>query len=123
MPRSGEVQNGPCPPDCCRPFRSRRAHGMENTQGPTVRRYMLGRRLRALRDQAGMTAVQAAAHLDLTQPTITRIEKGRNAILVRNVKQLCQLYRVEAPLLDTLVRLARESDGVDWFAVYGDTVP
>jgi transcriptional regulator with XRE-family HTH domain len=84
---------------------------------------MLGRRLRALRDQAGMTAVQAAQHLDVTQPTITRIEKGRNAILVRNVKQLCQLYRVGAPLLDTLVRLARESDGLDWFAVYGDTVP
>lgn len=96
---------------------------MENTQGPTVRRYMLGRRLRAIRDQAGITAVQAAQHLDVTQPTITRIEKGRNAILVRNVKQLCQLYRVGAPLLDTLVRLARESDGLDWFAVYGDTVP
>lgn len=96
---------------------------MEIASGPTVRRYLLGRQLRALREAAGKTAAQAAAHCDLTQPTITRIEKGRNAILVRNVKQLCQLYGVEVPMLDTFVRLARESDGTDWFTTYSETVP
>ena len=96
---------------------------METASGPTVRRYLLGKRLRALREAAGITAVQAAQHCDLTQPTITRIERGRNAILPRNVKQLCQLYGIGVPMLDTLVRLARESDGVDWFITYSDTVP
>lgn len=96
---------------------------METTSGPTVRRYLLGRRLRKLREAKGLTAADAARYLGVTQPTISRIENGRNAILVRNVRLLCQLYEVEAPLLDTFIRLAEESDGVDWFAVYGDTVP
>lgn len=96
---------------------------METSPGPTVRRFLLGRRLRKLREQTGKTAADAAKYLGVTQPTISRIENGRHAILSRNVRLLCQLYEVEAPMLDTYVRLAEESDGVEWFAVYGDTVP
>lgn len=96
---------------------------MEHASSITVRRYLVGRQLRLLREQAGKTTTEAAAALYVKQPTVTRIEKGRNAILERNARKLCELYEVDAATTELLVQQARDSDGTEWFAVYSQTVP
>ncbi|WP_434439681.1 helix-turn-helix domain-containing protein [Lentzea sp. E54] len=96
---------------------------MEHASSITVRRYLVGRRLRLLREQAGKTTTEAATFAYLKQPTITRIEKGRHAILERNVRRLCELYEVDAAGTEQLVSDALASDGTEWFAVYSETVP
>lgn len=91
--------------------------------GPTVRRRQLGKMLRKLRIEAGRKSEEAAGYLDLRRQTVTRIEQGRQAIMPRNVKLMCQLYGVGAPLLDTMLRLAEEAGERGWWVSYSDTMP
>ncbi|MER7012390.1 Scr1 family TA system antitoxin-like transcriptional regulator [Saccharopolyspora sp. NPDC000359] len=91
--------------------------------GPNLRRRELGRELRALREQVGKKVADAAKYAGLTVTTINRIEGGKQVILPRNVRLLCQFYGVEAPLSDTLVRQAEESNERGWWAMYSDNMP
>jgi transcriptional regulator with XRE-family HTH domain len=91
--------------------------------GPPVHRWRLGKRLRGLREAAGKTREEAAAYLGVQPPTISRIELGRNAILEKNVKFLCQFYGVGAPDLDTLLRQAGKSGERGWWTAYSDAIP
>lgn len=93
------------------------------TPGSLVRRWRLGKRLRELREAAGKSQDQAAAYLGVRRPTISRIENGRHAILPKNVRFLCQFYEVGAPLVDTLIRHAEESNERGWWLSYSDTMP
>ncbi|WP_084425177.1 helix-turn-helix domain-containing protein [Kibdelosporangium aridum] len=100
---------------------------MEQTEdlspGSLVRRWRLGKRLRKTRIEAGKTMAEAAAYIGVRRPTISRIETGRQAILAKNVKYLCQLYGVGAPEVDMLMRQAEESNERGWWASYSDTMP
>lgn len=91
--------------------------------GSLVRRWRLGKLLRQLREQAGKSQGDAADYLGVRRPTISRIENGRHAILPKNVRFLCQLYEVGAPLVDTLIRQAEESNERGWWVSYSDTMP
>lgn len=93
------------------------------TSGSLVRRWRLGKQLRQLREDAGKTMDDAARYLDLKKATISRIETGKQAILPRNVRLLCQLYEIESPTLDMLVRQAEESNERGWWVSYSDTMP
>ncbi|MGQ0779269.1 MAG: helix-turn-helix domain-containing protein [Pseudonocardiales bacterium] len=89
----------------------------------TVRRRQLGLELRRLREAAGKTPKEAADWLVLSTSTLSKIELGRHAIKGSHVRLLTQLYGVEAPESDTLMRRAQEANQRSWWAVYGDTVP
>ncbi|QIZ34845.1 helix-turn-helix transcriptional regulator [Saccharopolyspora sp. ASAGF58] len=91
--------------------------------GPNLRRRELGRELRALREQAGKKVAEAAKYAGLTVTTINRIEGGKQVILPRNVRLLCQFYGVEAPMSDHLVHQAEESNERGWWAMYSDNMP
>lgn len=93
------------------------------TPGSPIRRWRLGKRLRELRLAAGITREDAAEYLGVKPPTISRLELGKNAILVKNVKFLCQLYDVGAPELDTLIRQAQESNERGWWLAFSETMP
>lgn len=95
----------------------------ELTPGSPVRRWRLGKQLRELREAAGKSQQEAASYLGVKGPTISRMELGRNAILEKNVKFLCQLYGVGAPEVDTLMRQAVESNERGWWVAYSDTMP
>jgi transcriptional regulator with XRE-family HTH domain len=95
----------------------------ELSAGSPVRRWRLGKRLRELREAAGKSQDDAAGYLGVKRPTISRLENGRNAILAKNVKFLCQLYGVGAPEVDMLVRQAEESNDRGWWLSYSDTMP
>lgn len=96
---------------------------METGPGPTVRRRQLGRKLRELRLAAGKKPEEVAAYLGVQRPTVTRIEQGKQAILPKNVRLICQICDVGAPLLDTLLRLAEEAGERGWWVSYSDTMP
>jgi transcriptional regulator with XRE-family HTH domain len=91
--------------------------------GPMVRRKLLGRQLRELRDRAKISQDAAAKYAGLKAPSISRMENGKQAILPRTVRLLCQCYSVGAPDMDMLIRQAEESNDRAWYAMYSDTVP
>jgi transcriptional regulator with XRE-family HTH domain len=91
--------------------------------GPYVRRKLLGRQLRQFRDQAGIHQEAAAKYAGMKGASISRIENGKQAILPRTVRLLCQCYDIGAPTIDMLMRQAEESNDRAWYAMYSDTVP
>lgn len=90
--------------------------------GPTLRRRQLGRKLRAYREQAGRKVAEAAKYAGLRDATVSRIENGRHAIRPGNVRLLCQFYGVGAPVVDTLVRQAEDSNDRGWWTAFSDTL-
>lgn len=89
--------------------------------GPFVRRKILGKELRKLR---GDTEIKAAAkYAGLSEASISRIERGKQTILPRTVRTLCQLYEVGAPQVDMLMRQAEESNDRGLLPLDSDTAP
>ncbi|GAA4885073.1 helix-turn-helix transcriptional regulator [Saccharopolyspora cebuensis] len=79
--------------------------------------------LRQLRHGANTSRKEAAEWIGVGEPTLSKIELGRQAIKQPHVRLLCQLYELDAGTLDNLLRLARESEQRGWWAAYRDTVP
>lgn len=83
---------------------------------PTFRRRRLGRRLKQLRDQAGMTLDEVAVRLDRTRSAINRMETGKARIDVNVVRTMMDIYDVRD---DSLIDLAREALRRGWWSMYG----
>lgn len=96
---------------------------MDDEVGPSVRRRLLGRQLRDLRKNAGLSMEEAAQASGLSRASISRLESAKQTILPRTVRLLCQTYGVGAPDLDHLLRVAAESDDRGWLLEYSDTTP
>ncbi|MDJ0385363.1 helix-turn-helix transcriptional regulator [Streptomyces sp. G-G2] len=88
---------------------------------PTVRRRRLGAELRRLRLASGLTSMQVAEQLLISQPKISHLENGRRVIKPRDVRDLCALYGVTDPqVVDSLMRAAGESDRQGWWVAFGE---
>jgi transcriptional regulator with XRE-family HTH domain len=96
---------------------------MSTARSQTVRRRQLGGELRRLRAAAGKSAKEAADWAGVSTSTLSKIERGVQAVKIGHVRLLAQLYDIGAPHTDTLIRLAREASQRGWWAAYGDTVP
>jgi len=55
----------------------------------------IGQRLKAAREQAGLSQSQVAALLKLHRPTISQIESGNRQIKPAEITQLAKLYTVK----------------------------
>lgn len=84
---------------------------------------MTNSRSDAASNQAGISQDAAAKYAGLKGPSISRIENGKQAILPRTVRLLCQCYDIGAPTIDMLMRQAEESNDRAWYTMYSDTVP
>jgi transcriptional regulator with XRE-family HTH domain len=83
---------------------------------PPFRRRRLGRRLRALRESAGLTLEAAAPRLDLSRSSLFRVETGETRASVHLVRSMMDLYdQWEDGLLDAVRAALKPS----WFAAYG----
>src|SRR5256885_3403054 len=89
---------------------------MATQSSPTLRRRRLGRRLKQLRDLAGMSLEEAAARLDRTRSALNRMETGKARIDVNVVRTMMDIYDVRD---DSLIDLAREALHRGWWTVYG----
>lgn len=85
---------------------------------PTLRQRELGIRLRALRNELGLTVEQVGAELLCSATKISRLETGARRASLRDVRDLCRVYGVadSAELMD-LARRAREPG---WWSEYPD---
>ena len=91
--------------------------------GPTVVRRQLGRRLRRLREQAGVTVEQVEAARFGSRAKLWRIENGQVRVTVPDVWALCRIYQVGEADTVTLTTLARRTTEHGWWHAYRELVP
>ncbi|BCJ62774.1 helix-turn-helix domain-containing protein [Micromonospora endophytica] len=96
---------------------------MAEDTGSSVPRRHLGRVLRQLRTEAGMTVDGAAEALQVSRQRLWRIEAGRSAVSRRDVRDMCQRYAARPELTAALVALAGETRAKGWWHAYGDPLP
>ncbi|WP_445401671.1 helix-turn-helix domain-containing protein [Streptomyces sp. LE64] len=96
---------------------------MSNRNASTVPRRQLGRSVRQLREQAGMTLRAAAKRFEWSETTMWRIETGRSPVRALDVQMMCSVYGADEAATNALMDLAREAKTPSWWQTFGDTVP
>jgi transcriptional regulator with XRE-family HTH domain len=92
--------------------------------GSTVRRILLGSRLRRLREARGCTREAAGYAIRASQSKISRMELGRVSFKERDVADLLTLYGIsEESERRSLLGLVREANAVGWWHNYADVLP
>jgi len=79
----------------------------------------LGRRLRQLREEAGLTLDDAAPRLDWSTSKLNRIETGGQGIDVHGVRSMLDLYDVGGDRWSEIIDLTREARKKDRWHAYG----
>ena len=87
---------------------------------PTVRQRELGMRLREFRTAKGLTVEDVAKELLCSPTKISRAETGARRATLRDVRDLCQIYGVDAETSAKLMELAREARQPGWWTKYDD---
>lgn len=87
--------------------------------GAVVRRMQLGRILRELREQAGLSLEVAAPALDWSSSKLSRIENGRQSVDVHGVRTMMDVYGVSGPQWDELLDLTRSTAKKGWWRAFG----
>ena len=87
---------------------------------PVARQRELGTRLRALRNDRGMTVEEVAAELLCSTTKISRLETAARRPSLRDVRDLCLLYGLDEQLSRELMSLAREARESGWWTEYAD---
>jgi transcriptional regulator with XRE-family HTH domain len=96
---------------------------MADESNSTVPRRQLGRHLRQLRTEAGITLDVAAQALERSRQWLWRIETGAGPVRTLDVKAMCELYAVAPDLTKALMGLAAETKSRGWWHAYGEAVP
>jgi transcriptional regulator with XRE-family HTH domain len=90
----------------------------EKRNGASIRRRILARRLRTLRESARLTLDEAAPALDSSASKLSRIENGQQKADVHLVKSMLDLYDAGAEWGE-LLAMAREAATPGWYRAYG----
>ncbi|MFY1691932.1 helix-turn-helix domain-containing protein [Plantactinospora sp. WMMB782] len=96
---------------------------MTEDMGSTVPRRQLGRTLKQLRTEAGVTLDAAADALECSRQKVWRIESGLGVVRSLDVRAMCALYDVKPELVGALVGLATQTRAKGWWHAYGDAIP
>lgn len=88
--------------------------------GPTLRQRELGTRLRALRTALGLTVEEVGEALLCSPTKISRIETATRRPSLRDVRDLCLLYKVDQAVTEEFMQLAREAREQSWWMQYSD---
>ncbi|WP_280426216.1 helix-turn-helix domain-containing protein [Nocardia carnea] len=90
---------------------------------PTLPRRVLGRRLREMRELAGLTRAHAARRCEMGAQTLWRLETGRNSETKKMViNALCDTYEASADDRRELLWLVDESRKDGWWQSNADAV-
>ncbi len=92
---------------------------MRQHEGSIVRRRVLARRLREMREEAGMTLEEAAPRLDFSVSKLSRVETAQVMIDVHWVKSMLDVYDVGGDRWTSVIELARQARGQGWWRAYG----
>lgn len=92
--------------------------------GSTLPRRQLGRYLRDLRLQTGMTIPEAARRIERGASTLQRLETGQSErIRLLDVRQLCGIYNAGKTETEALIGLAQQAAVKSWWHEYGSLIP
>lgn len=91
--------------------------------GSTVPRRQVGRLMRQLREQAGISLMAAAEELEFSRARMYRIENGEVPVRKHDVIAMCTIYQATRRMTEVLIGLAQESKAKGWWHAYGDVVP
>ncbi|MQY15650.1 hypothetical protein SRB5_58380 [Streptomyces sp. RB5] len=96
---------------------------MKPAKKPTARQARLGAELRKLREAAGVSGADAAAHLGGERSLMSHVEAGRWGIKPERVQFLASYYEVgDQELVQALIAMARER-GEGWWGKYHGVLP
>jgi Domain of unknown function (DUF5753)/Helix-turn-helix domain len=96
----------------------------ESHGGPTVRRMLLGAKLRQLRTEAGISRPDAGEAIRASEWKIHRLENGQVSFKERDVTDLVTRYGVTDPVeIATYITMAREANLPGWWNAYSDLLP
>ncbi|MFI6348582.1 helix-turn-helix domain-containing protein [Streptomyces sp. NPDC050560] len=84
---------------------------------------VLGKRLKQLREQAGVSFEEAARTIDVTPLTVRRIEKAEVGLRLPYVKDLLTAYGVDEKERDDFLVMARKANEPGWWYKYRDVLP
>ncbi|MDQ1287182.1 MAG: hypothetical protein QG622_747 [Actinomycetota bacterium] len=90
----------------------------------TVRRMLLGARLRRLREAKGLSREEAGFVIRASDSKVSRLELGRVSFKERDVADLLILYGVTDPAeREAMLALARQANQPTWWRAYDDVTP
>ncbi len=95
----------------------------EPRSAPTVGQVVLGKRLRELREKAGLKREHAAQVLRVAPATIRRMETAEVALKIPYVQLLLRAYGISEEENDAFVRLAEEANRPGWWQRFHDILP
>ncbi|MFJ2745527.1 helix-turn-helix domain-containing protein [Streptomyces sp. NPDC087440] len=124
MVTMGRRLRGPCDAYAAHSVRGSgaRGRGMPPRSNPTVRQARLGVELRKLREQAQVTARNAAALLGSNPVQMSHVESGRSGISEERIRRLVAHYGCsDERLIDALVDMAAER-GKGWWEKFRGVV-
>ncbi|MER5390943.1 helix-turn-helix transcriptional regulator [Saccharopolyspora sp. NPDC002686] len=84
----------------------------------TARQVHLGRQLRQLRTNAGLSLDEAAAHLERSRATVGHWERGHSRVSAKDLDALLEFYDAPEDLVEQLQQLRRESGQRGWWQSY-----
>ncbi len=91
--------------------------------GSTVPRRSIGRALKTLREQAGISIEAARRNLEWSKAKLYRIEAGLSPLRRLDVIAMCSIYGASQEITDALAELAAETKAKGWWHSYSDTLP
>lgn len=80
----------------------------------TVGSWALGNELRRHRTAVGLSLVEVARSLKVSQPSVTRIEQGKHRLTEKQLSALCELYGIDEPVRGQLDEARQDAVEPDW---------
>src|SRR3954447_6620208 len=94
---------------------------MARPSSPTVSRRELANTLRQMRQRARKTLEEAAAALEVSAATLSRIETGVRVPRARDVKDLCEFYGITDPArIASMIALVADAKESGWWEAYSE---
>jgi hypothetical protein len=90
---------------------------------PSALRFLIGHDLRAERERAGRTQVEAAKLLGCAQSRNNSLETAKVQQQPDDVDKLLEFYGVDVPHRDRIASLAGRADQATWWAPFRDVLP
>ncbi|WP_433684984.1 helix-turn-helix domain-containing protein [Nocardia sp. CA-119907] len=92
--------------------------------GSTLPRRQLGRYLRDLRQQVGLTLDEASRLIERSASSLQRLETGHaERIRLLDVRELCTMYNADETTTAGAIGLAQQASVKSWWHRYGDLIP
>ncbi len=87
---------------------------------PTIRQRELGKRLRELRNQHGLSVEDVAKELVCSASKVSDFEIGSRLPSLHEVRDLCRIYHADKSMTAEIVDLAKEAKQKTWWTQYED---